>query len=71
MESKIFVQSWFCSVTIYSQFGAIQKLDSECIVINNNLLSNKRLKANWKNLTTTYIIVLKKVPFLDENGNFC
>ena len=58
---------------IYGRFGAIQKLDSRCMVhdfqfsINNDLLSNERWKQNYKTFNTALILLLwKKVLVLPK-----
>ena len=63
--------------SIYGQFGAIQKPDSERIVcktyisIKSNLLSYKKLKTEPKKFNTTLTLLLwVKVLFLSRNADF-
>ena len=67
-----------CNVTavfpIFGQFGAIQKLDSGCIVcktyIFTNLLSYKNWKQNYKFFNTTLTLLLwVNVLFLPKNAD--
>ena len=62
------------SFLIRNGFGAIGKLDSVCIIhnsksfINNDVLSNKNWKQNWKILNRVLILLLWKL-FLSKNQN--
>ena len=62
---------------IYGQFGAIQKLDSSCIIfktyiiINSNILSYKKLKTKLKLSKTALTLLLwVKVLFWPKSDDF-